>query len=282
MLLARHILLTLLGILANGQGWSLEMRCPSTVPEGEPFLVEIRGGGTGDDLVLRWLDREIRPQVDVSEEGFVAEVLLGVGMKEKLEQDSYTLEVEVGGDILRKLILREDKAYPEQHLEVEKKYNELSEEDLVRHNGEKKATRAALSTVSGKRGWTLPLFRPVPGPKTGDFGRRRFFNGEPKSPHSGADFRAAVGDSVFACAAGRVILTGNHYFAGNSVYLDHGEGVISMYFHLDEILVEEGRAIRRGELLGKAGSTGRVTGPHLHWGLSLQGQLVDPLLLVGS
>ncbi len=267
-------------LLVFAGGAALQVDCPGTVPEGEPFLVAVSGEGTGEDLLLRWLDREIRPVAEPMGSGFRALALLGVGMREKLEADSYTLELEAGGEILRKLILREDKAYPEQHLTVEKKYSELSEEDLARHRREKQATRSALGTISKGRSWALPLSRPVPGEKTSDFGLRRFFNEEPKNPHSGVDLRAADGDSVLACAAGRVILAGDHYFAGGSVYLDHGEGVISMYFHLSEILVKEGQALARGELLGRAGSTGRVTGPHLHWGLSLQGQLVDPMLLV--
>lgn len=257
----------------------MQVDCSRTVPEGEPFLVTITGSGSGEDLVLRWLDKEIRPSAETAPGGFSATALLGVGMHERLEADSYTLEVETGGETLRHLVLREAKNYPEQHLTVESKYSELSAETLERHRLEKAATRKALATISEGRHWSLPLSRPVAGEMTSDFGLRRFFNGEPKNPHSGVDLRAALGDSVLACADGRVILTGEHYFAGGSVYLDHGEGVVSMVFHLSEILVEEGRLLRRGDLLGRAGSTGRVTGPHCHWGLSLQGQLVDPLLL---
>lgn len=270
----------ILALLVISSGAALQVDVPEIVPEGEPFLLRISGEGDGAGLTLRWLDRELHPRVERSKSGFISTALLGVGMHERLEADSYTLEVEQGGEILRKLIMREAKSYPEQHLTVEKKYNELAQETLDRHYQEKAATRKALDTISKDRHWALPLSRPVLGDKTSDFGLRRFFNEEPKNPHSGVDLHAARGDSAFACAAGRVILIGDHYFAGNSVYVDHGEGVISMYFHLDEILVEEGQNLARGQVLGRAGSTGRVTGPHLHWGLSLQGQLVDPMLLV--
>ncbi len=270
----------LAALLTTTSGVALDVDCPESVPEGEPFLVTVSGEGTGAGLLIRWLDREIHPRVERSDSGFRARLLLGVGMREKLEADSYTLEVEVDEEILRRLVLRETKAYPEQHLTVEKKYNELSAETLERHRLEKASTRKAMDEISPERRWTLPLARPVPGEKTSDFGLRRFFNEEPKNPHSGVDLRAAKGDSVFACAAGRVTLTGDHYFAGNSIYVDHGDGVISMVFHLSEILVEEGQSLARGQVIGLAGSTGRVTGPHVHWGLSLQGQLVDPMLLV--
>lgn len=270
----------ILALLATSSGAALQVESPDLVAEGEPFLVTITGEGRGENLRVKWLDHEFAPQVETGVNGFRARVLLGVGMREKLEADSYTLEVEVEGERLRKLIVREAKAYPEQHLTVENKYNELTQENLDRHGREKAATGEALNTLSRIRRWTLPMMRPVPGDKTSDFGLRRFFNEVPKNPHSGVDLRAARGDSILACAAGEVLLAGGHYFAGNSVYLDHGEGVVSMYFHLDEILVEEGEELSRGQLLGRAGSTGRVTGSHLHWGLSLQGQLVDPMMLV--
>lgn len=261
-------------------GVALEVDCPRTVPEGEPFQVEIRGNGDGAGLALIWLDREIRPRVECVNGSFRATALLGVGMHERLEADSYTLEVSLDDERIRRLVLREAKDYPQQRLTVANEYNELSPETQTRYEGELAATQEALETISEPRRWTIPLSRPVPGEKTSDFGLRRFFNEVPKNPHSGVDLRAAAGDTVSACADGVVILAGDHYFAGNSVYLDHGEGVVSLYFHLSEILVEEGRLLRRGETIGRAGSTGRVTGPHLHWGLSLQGQLVDPLLLL--
>jgi len=276
-------LATIMVLAAASASGALRLDCAESVPEGEAFLVTVNGEGDGADLAVRWLGREIHPAVETGRGGFTARILLGVGMRERLEADGYTLEVDAGGEVLRRSIRREPKAYPEQHLTVEKKYNELPVATLERDRREKAATREAMDTISPSRLWSLPFSRPVPGGVTSDFGLRRFFNEEPKSPHSGVDLHAAEGDSVLACADGRVLLTGNHYFAGNSIYLDHGEGVVSMYFHLSRILVKEGQRVQRGQPIGLAGATGRVTGPHLHWGLSLLGQLVDPMpLLEGS
>ncbi|NHZ47213.1 M23 family metallopeptidase, partial [Nitratidesulfovibrio liaohensis] len=111
-------------------------------------------------------------------------------------------------------------------------------------------------------------------------GLRRVFNGEPRAPHRGLDLRGEAGEPVTACAAGRVVLAENHYFAGNSVYIDHGMGVVSMYFHLSALDVAPGQMVAQGQVIGKVGSTGRVTGPHLHFGMAVLGDMVDPQVLL--
>jgi murein DD-endopeptidase MepM/ murein hydrolase activator NlpD len=117
-------------------------------------------------------------------------------------------------------------------------------------------------------------------PEGGRFGARRIFNGEPRSPHGGTDFRAATGTTVFAPAAGVVAVSADHYFAGQSVYIDHGDGLVSMSFHLSERLVKKGDRVKRGQPVGKVGATGRVTGPHLHFAVRLRGARVDPMPLL--
>jgi len=140
-----------------------------------------------------------------------------------------------------------------------------------------------LALVTPRR-FALPLAPPLAElPAASRFGSRRVFNGQPRNPHSGADFAAKTGEPVRAVADGVVALAGNEFFAGNAVFLDHGDGLISMSFHLSEILVKEGDKVIRGQLLGKVGATGRVTGPHLHFGLRWHGARVDPLeLLTGK
>ena len=172
--------------------------------------------------------------------------------------------------------------YPEQHLEVEERMVHLNEADLARVERENQQI-ALVFAARGPRLFDLPLGAPLERLSAGSrFGARRFFNGEPRSPHGGADYQARSGTPVLAAAAGRVVLAEEHFFAGQSVYLDHGDGLISMYFHLSEIAVEEGRSVERGERIGSAGATGRATGPHLHFGLRWRGARIDPAMLLGK
>lgn len=128
----------------------------------------------------------------------------------------------------------------------------------------------------------LDFIKPVPGRDTGRFGLKRFINNQPRNPHSGMDIAAATGTPVKATTAGRVLHTDDFFFSGNTVYIDHGAGVISMYAHLSEIAVEAGEVVNQGDIIGKVGSTGRATGPHLHWSVYLNGEAVDPALFLSN
>ena len=174
------------------------------------------------------------------------------------------------------------KEYPTTHLTVEPKYVELSPENQARAARDKKRIDAAYATTATEPYWTDDFAVPIPGVRGGrNFGHRRVFNDQPRAPHSGADLTAATGTEVFATNRGRVVLTGDFFFNGKAVFVDHGMGVLSMYLHLSEIMVDEGQLMERGELLGLAGATGRVTGPHLHWGVKVTGARVDPFTLPG-
>ncbi len=148
--------------------------------------------------------------------------------------------------------------------------------ELERIARERKEAGRALSTLSLARNWSIPLVRPVEGIVTSPYGRSRILNGKPRNPHGGVDFRAAAGTPVRAALAGRVVLTGDHYYAGKSVYIDSGGGVITQYFHLDTLDVKDGDEVKKGDVIAKSGKSGRVTGPHLHFGLCLSGQQVNP------
>lgn len=171
-------------------------------------------------------------------------------------------------------------AYREQHLEVAPGYVSLSEENLARVGQERKIIDAALNNWREIPLDGVSLIKPVDGPHSSSFGSRRFFNGEARSPHSGMDIAANSGVPVLAPRAGRVTATGDYYFNGNTVIVDHGQGLISMYCHLSKIGVAAGQEIARGENLGLVGATGRVTGAHLHFGTYLNGNAVDPALLL--
>jgi murein DD-endopeptidase MepM/ murein hydrolase activator NlpD len=156
----------------------------------------------------------------------------------------------------------------------------LSAEDLRRVEKENRQI-AALWGLQTPRRFDLPLTAPLsPLPAGGRFGARRFFNDQPRSPHSGADFAAAAGTPVLAAAAGQVALVGDFFFSGKSVFLDHGDGLITMYFHLREIRVAAGGEVEPGQVLGVVGQTGRATGPHLHFGVRWHRARIDPAWLL--
>ena len=159
----------------------------------------------------------------------------------------------------------------------------LSTEETARAHRDQQAV-GALWETSLPRQFTLPLGAPLRSlPPGGRFGARRFFNNQARSPHTGTDYAAESGAEVFSTAVGRVVLSDDLFFSGESVFVDHGDGLVSMYFHLKERLVERGDPVGRGELIGRVGQTGRATGPHLHFGLRWRGARIDPaLLLAGS
>ena len=128
----------------------------------------------------------------------------------------------------------------------------------------------------------LMLDKPVDGPLSSPFGLRRFFNGEERNPHSGLDFAVPAGTPIKAPAAGKVILIGDYFFNGKTVFVDHGQGFISMFCHLSKIDVKLGQQVPRGGVLGKVGATGRATGPHMHWNVSLNDARVDPAIFIGA
>ena len=173
-------------------------------------------------------------------------------------------------------------AYREQHLEVAPGFVSLSEENLVRVGGEREIIDAALNNWRAVDLDGVSLIKPVAGSHSSSFGSRRFFNGEPRSPHSGMDIAANAGVPILAPRAGIVTATGDYYFNGNTVIVDHGQGYVTMYCHLSEIGVAEGQTLSVGESLGLVGATGRVTGAHLHFGTYINGNAVDPALLLES
>ncbi|MEO7207801.1 MAG: peptidoglycan DD-metalloendopeptidase family protein [Steroidobacteraceae bacterium] len=175
-----------------------------------------------------------------------------------------------------------DKQYASQSLKVAPGQVNLSKADLERVNRDKAIIEHAMSRWTDEPPQTLRMPQPIPGVRSSSFGMRRIFNGESRNPHSGMDIAAPVGTPVRAPLAGTVIDTGNYFFNGNTVFVDHGRGMISMYCHLSAIDVQPGQHVAAGTMLGKVGMTGRVTGPHLHWGLSLNRAWVDPELFVSN
>lgn len=172
--------------------------------------------------------------------------------------------------------------YPVQHLEVAPEMTNPAPEQLERIRRELERVSAVWRS-GAPRAFELPLRAPLePLPEARSFGSRRVFNGEPRDPHSGVDLSAPEGTPVVAAERGRVVIAANHYFSGNSVFIDHGDDLVTVYFHLARIGVREGEAVERGQVIGTVGSTGRVTGPHLHFGVRWHGARIDPTRLLGD
>src|SRR6266581_2698389 len=171
--------------------------------------------------------------------------------------------------------------YETEHLTLaNRRQVEPEPEDLRRIAREQESLVRAFSTFSDAALDTLTFDLPSEGRVSGAFGLRRFFNDEPRQPHSGVDIAAPEGTPIAAPAAGTVLETGDYFFNGLTVLLDHGQGLVTMYNHLSRIEVAKGARVARGETIGAVGSTGRVTGPHLHWSVSLNNARVDPALFL--
>jgi murein DD-endopeptidase MepM/ murein hydrolase activator NlpD len=249
-----------------GQGQALELRYPS-----EPDLsgVTVRWSGHavpfvrqgGDWLAVVGVDLDSRPgdhAVDVT----------------------FTY-ADGRSRVVREPITVRGEHYPTTELTVEERFVELSPEDQARAEREGAETNAIYDTFTPERYWMEPFVVPVKGAVDGrNFGHRRVFNGQPRSPHSGADLRARTGTPILAANRGRVVLAKDLFYSGNAVFIDHGYGLYTTYLHLSEIGVKVGDIVERGQQLGVAGATGRVTGPHLHWGVRLLDARVDPFSLV--
>ncbi|MCC2638098.1 MAG: peptidase [Moraxellaceae bacterium] len=174
------------------------------------------------------------------------------------------------------------KTYPEQRITLppDSKHVHPGPEELARYEREAKEQQAIYKRFSGSPGAWPAFVQPTAGQLTATFGRKRFFNGEERQPHLGMDIAAPEGQVVVAPAAGVVVQTGDYFFNGRTVLIDHGQGLVSMLCHLSEFRVAAGARLRAGEPIGLVGKTGRATGPHLHWTVSLNDARIDPLLVL--
>ncbi|MGZ4960879.1 MAG: peptidoglycan DD-metalloendopeptidase family protein [Methylomonas sp.] len=207
--------------------------------------------------------------------------LVGIPLTALPGQQTVTIERPAGKFQSQFMVL--DKHYPEQRLTIKNKrmVDEMTPADLKRIEDEKIIMARIKDTLSERQPDT-DFIAPVDGRLSSLFGLKRFFNDVARNPHNGLDIAAVAGTAIVAPASGTVIGTGNFYFNGNTVFLDHGQGLISVYLHMRQIDVRNGQQVKQGQRLGSVGATGRVTGPHLHWIIYLNQEAVDPALFIGQ
>ncbi|MFM4965044.1 peptidoglycan DD-metalloendopeptidase family protein [Aeromonas bivalvium] len=219
-----------------------------------------------------------KPVLVVKEEGRQWIAIVGIPLKSKLGEHRLVL---ADGRTLTFNVV--DRHYREQHIKLKNKRQVNPDpDDLARIQRELAEQTQAYQTFSATQPSNLLFDKPVQGPLSSPFGLRRFFNGEERNPHSGLDFAVGAGTPIKSPAAGKVILVGNYFFNGNTVFVDHGQGLISMFCHLSKVDVTPGQSLPRGGIVGRVGSTGRATGPHLHWNVSLNDARVDPAIFIGA
>ena len=251
--------------------------------QGQVLLIKVKGEEQATEVKGRFLSRtipffrEFRPGEPVGHIG-----LLGIDMQD--EPGAYELAVEVKrGEQAKQLsfnVLVTKEKFAVEHLTLPKEKVDLDEKATARWKAEQEQVREALAENSRLKLWHSDFLEPVTGKRTGIFGSVRIMNGKPRNPHNGEDIGAPMGTDVAATNDGVVRLTVDHIFSGRGVFVDHGMGFYSMYFHLSEILVKDGDLVKAGQIIGKVGATGRATGPHLHWGVKLNGARVNPYSLL--
>ncbi len=250
---------------------------PQTPAPGEVFRVRVEEGTQACPCRLRLEGREfpLWPAEDGSWEGFGA-------VDRDLSPGPRTVQVvDSAGRLLAEARIEvRSRAYGVQEIRVDPRMVYPRGEDAERVRREARLIRSVLGTVTSRRLWSGGFSLPAQGPVSGPFGVRRVYNGTPRGYHSGLDIAAPRGSPVRAAASGRVALARELYYTGNTVFLDHGLGLYTAYFHMDSLSVREGQRVRAGTVLGTVGSTGRSTGPHLHWGVYVAGVKVDPLSLL--
>lgn len=206
-----------------------------------------------------------------------------VGLPLDLKPGSYELNVKMGDKMKAQPFVVKAKDYPEQHITLKDTSKvELSAEDEARAVREIATIKALKLNWRAEEDTDLGFIVPVKGRLASSFGLRRFFNGEPRAPHAGLDVAVARGTPVKASAQGKVLAVDDYFFNGKTIFVDHGNGLITMYCHLDQSDVQSGETVRKGQQLGLSGQSGRATGPHLHWSVILNGAMVDPALFIAA
>ena len=251
--------------------------------QGQVLVVKVPEFDGATEVKGTFLDRTVpffRETRAGEPPGFVG--LLGIDLQD--DPGTYELLVDVRrGEQTKRFsynVLVAKEKFAVEHLKLPKDKVDLDAKSIARWKAEQEQIRQALAENSRLRLWHSDFVEPLNGRRTGVFGSVRILNGKPRNPHSGEDIGAPLGTDVAVTNDGVVRLTVDHLFSGKGIFVDHGLGFYSMYFHLSEILVKDGDLVRAGQVIGKVGASGRATGPHLHWGVKLNGARVNPYALL--
>ena len=253
------------------------------VSQGSLLLAEIIGAKPSQEFSAEWGGRSI-PLWREAPASATLHALLGVDLEKPAGQ--YEWKISWSGAEGKSLtcsmpVTVQTGKFPTERLTVEKQFVQPDPEQQKRAEEDQKKMKVIFDTVTPEVLWKGKFVVPLKGVSTGgNFGRRRVLNGEARSPHAGVDFPAAAGTPVYAAQSGKVVLAENLYYSGNTVVIDHGFGIYTLYAHLSEIEVKAGDPVEASDEIGKVGATGRVTGPHLHWGLTIDHARVNALQIV--
>jgi murein DD-endopeptidase MepM/ murein hydrolase activator NlpD len=267
-----------------GGGVELKLSAPDAA-QGTLLIAEIRSPKTVSEVSGKWNERDVPFWQAKKEQGSstldIRKALLGVDLEKAAGKYEFTVTGQLqGGERVscRAPVEVKEGHFATENLTVKKQFVEPNPEQEARAEAETKRLRAIYDSVTPERLWNGPFRAPLDGEfKGSNFGKRRVLNGHPGSPHSGVDFPASTGTPVHAAQKGRVVLAEDLYFSGNTVIVDHGLGIYTFYCHFSEIDSKVGDEVVAGTVLGKVGATGRVTGPHLHWGLQIEHTRVNAL-----
>jgi len=274
-------LMILTGMVASANNHFRIESLPGVVRQGEVYPISVLGPPSLKSIYAEF--QGVTFPLDFSEPKGAYEGLIGIDMD--TQPSTYEMKIarkDEGSNVpLARVSLKVEKTdFGIQILSLPSAMVDLDRKTMERVHQEEKKVNGLFRRFREERLWRGAFILPVEGELSGAFGFRRIINGQRRSPHTGVDLRAKEGTPVLASNSGIVVLVEAFFFSGKSVILDHGQGFFSMYFHLSEALVEEGERVDKGALLGRVGSTGRATGPHLHWGIRMNGARVDPLSLL--
>ena len=251
--------------------------------QGQVLVIKVKGEEQTTEVKGTFLKRtipffrEFRPGEPA---GYIG--LLGIDMQDEPGSSELAVEMKQGEQTkqLSFNVLVAKEKFIVEHLKLPKEKVDLDEKAVTRWKAEQQFVQQALAENSRLKLWHSNFVEPVNGKRTGIFGSIRIMNGQPRNPHNGEDIGAPLGADVAATNDGIIRITVDHIFSGKGVFVDHGLGFYTMYFHLSEILVNDGDLVTAGQIIGKVGATGRATGPHLHWGVKLNGARVNPYSLL--